>query len=372
MVKLNISNPQTGLQKVVDIDDERALHAFMEKRIAAEVPADSLGDSYKGYVFKITGGYDKQGFAMKQGVLVPHRVRLLLAEGSTSFTPRRNGQRRRKSVRGCITSADMSMINLAIVKKGDNDLAGLTDGYVSSRRGPKRASNIRKLFALEKNDDVRKYVIRRTLPPNKKEKAAIEAAEEEGEAAKKKVIDGLKKRTRAPKIQRLVTPVTLQRKRHRLSLKKRAVASRKAQAADYAKLLAARASARRESQVSSRRSQIASQKEGTEKLAKPVAPAAVKPSAAKTPATAAKKDAKAAAKAPATKAAVKTPATKAAPVAAAPVAAKKAAASAAKPAAASPKVAKAAAAPKAAAPKEAAKPAAKAAKPAAAKGAKKP
>ena len=38
-------------------------------------------DEFKGYVFKITGGHDKQGFAMKQGVLTRERVRLLLSEG---------------------------------------------------------------------------------------------------------------------------------------------------------------------------------------------------------------------------------------------------------------------------------------------------
>jgi small subunit ribosomal protein S6e len=33
----------------------------MEKRMAQEVSADSLGDEWKGYVFRITGGNDKQG-----------------------------------------------------------------------------------------------------------------------------------------------------------------------------------------------------------------------------------------------------------------------------------------------------------------------
>jgi ribosomal protein S6E (S10) len=42
---------------------------FYEKRIGAEVDADHLGDEWKGYVFRIAGGNDKQGFPMKQGVL---------------------------------------------------------------------------------------------------------------------------------------------------------------------------------------------------------------------------------------------------------------------------------------------------------------
>jgi small subunit ribosomal protein S6e len=36
---------------------------------------------FKGYVFKIMGGCDKQGFPMKQGVLTSGRVRLLLHRG---------------------------------------------------------------------------------------------------------------------------------------------------------------------------------------------------------------------------------------------------------------------------------------------------
>lgn len=37
--------------------------------MGAEVEADSLGDEWKGYVLRISGGNDKQGFPMKQGVL---------------------------------------------------------------------------------------------------------------------------------------------------------------------------------------------------------------------------------------------------------------------------------------------------------------
>lgn len=44
------------------------------------------------------------------------------------------------------------------MKKGDNDLPGLTDVEKPRMRGPKRASKIRKLFNLSKEDDVRKYV----------------------------------------------------------------------------------------------------------------------------------------------------------------------------------------------------------------------
>jgi small subunit ribosomal protein S6e len=48
----------------------------------------------QGYVLKIAGGQDKQGFAMKQGVLTNGRVRLLMSPGDQGFRGygRRNGE----------------------------------------------------------------------------------------------------------------------------------------------------------------------------------------------------------------------------------------------------------------------------------------
>ena len=44
---------------------------------------------------------------------------------------------------------------------------------VPRRLGPKRASKIRKLFALAKEDDVRKYVIRREIPAKSDDKTPV-------------------------------------------------------------------------------------------------------------------------------------------------------------------------------------------------------
>lgn len=48
--------------------------------MSQEVLGDDLGDQFKGYIFKIAGGNDKQGFPMKQGVVTNTRVRLLLGK----------------------------------------------------------------------------------------------------------------------------------------------------------------------------------------------------------------------------------------------------------------------------------------------------
>ncbi|KAJ8326043.1 hypothetical protein BDV3_003868 [Batrachochytrium dendrobatidis] len=224
-MKINIAYPATGAQKMVEIDDERKLRIFYDKRMATEVSGDGLGDEFKGYIFKITGGNDKQGFPMKQGVLLPHRVRLLLSDGHSCYRSRRTGERKRKSVRGCIVGSDISALSLVVVKQGEQDIPGLTDVAIPKRLGPKRANNIRKMFNLTKEDDVRKYVIRRDVVSKK---------------------DATKIRSKAPKIQRLVTPLTLQRKRNLKAVKRRNAESSREAAANYTQLLALRIKEKKE------------------------------------------------------------------------------------------------------------------------------
>lgn len=234
-MKLNVSFPATGAQKTFEVMDDHKLRHFYDKRMGAEITADHLGDEWKGYIFKIAGGNDKQGFPMKQGVLTNTRVRLLLKKGHSCYRPRRTGERKRKSVRGCIVDQNLSALALIVVKKGEKDIPGLTDTTVPRRLGPKRANNIRKLYNLSKDDDVTKFVVKRPLPEK----------------------DGKKARTKSPKIQRLITPVVLQRKRHRLAIKKRRVESRKEAEAEYMKILHLR---RRQERIR-RRSRLSSMRD---------------------------------------------------------------------------------------------------------------
>jgi len=216
-MKLNIACPATGLQKVVDIEDENKLRAFYDKRMSAEVDGEHLGDEFKGFVFKISGGNDKQGFPMKQGVLTASRVRLLLSKGHSCYRERRPGERKRKSVRGCIVSADLSVLNLVVVKKGVAEIPGLTDSTKPRRHGPKRASHIRKLFNLGKTDELSSYVVKRRIEK-----------------------PGKKPRTKAPKIQRLITPLRLQHRRRLVHIKRVRQEKAKADASEYNNLMAAR------------------------------------------------------------------------------------------------------------------------------------
>ena len=185
-------------------------------------------------VFQISGGNDKQGFPMKQGVLTNTRVRLLLREGLSCYRARRVGERKRKSVRGCIVGADLSVLNLVVVKKGDGEIPGLTDSSTPRRLGPKRANKIRALFNIEKTDDIRKFVIARKFE-NKKGKSV----------------------TKRCKIQRLITPVRIQRKKQRISAATAKLQNSKAEAAAYSALVRQRLAEQKEarrSEISKRRS----------------------------------------------------------------------------------------------------------------------
>ncbi|MXQ94661.1 hypothetical protein E5288_WYG014793 [Bos mutus] len=84
----------------------------------------------------------------------------------------------------------------------------------------------------KQEDDVHQYVMRKPL--NK---------------------DGKKPRTKAPKIQRLVTPRVLQHKHRHIALKKQRTKKNKDEAAEYAKLLAKRmkeAKEKRQEQIAKR------------------------------------------------------------------------------------------------------------------------
>jgi len=212
-MKLNIANPTTGVQKIIDIEDENILRTFYDKKIASEISATPLGLEWENYVFKVTGGQDKQGFPMKTGVFTNKRVKLLLPKGSVGCRGfhMRKGEKCRKSVRGCIISPEISVLNLMIVKKGEtaNDFDVKKDEKFLY---PKRSGKLRGFFSINKGDDVRKFLL------NEKNNSE-------------------KKKLKIPKIQRLVTPLTLQKKRYTVALKKKRLLEAKNDLKEFGKLI---------------------------------------------------------------------------------------------------------------------------------------
>ena len=207
-LKLVIAFPQKGTQKIVEYKDDKKWAKLIDKRLGQDFPADLLEPEWAGYIFRITGGTDEQGFCMKQGILTKKRVRLALARTSVGVFKAREGTHTKKSVRGCIIGHNLSAIHVIIVQKGETEIEGLTDTERPRRLGPKRANKIRKLFNLPSHAGNRKKKAenREKVDPGVVCRFVVRRLAKES---------GDKKSYKAPKIQRLITESRLRRKQIR-------------------------------------------------------------------------------------------------------------------------------------------------------------
>lgn len=64
-MKLNIANPNRGLQSCYNIDPKQT-YKLHNKKIGDTFKTTDLIPELKGYTLQITGGDDKQGFPMKK------------------------------------------------------------------------------------------------------------------------------------------------------------------------------------------------------------------------------------------------------------------------------------------------------------------
>lgn len=83
----------------------------------------------------------------------------LLADGHSCYCTRRSGERKCKSIRGYIVNPNLAILSLLIDKQDEGEIPRLTDNVLPKRLGPRvRPEN---LFNLGKEEDVRKFVVRR-------------------------------------------------------------------------------------------------------------------------------------------------------------------------------------------------------------------
>ena len=64
-MKINIAYPKMGSQKSFSLEDEKLWSRLIDQRIGGEIDGTVISPEFKGYIFKITGGSDKDGFCMK-------------------------------------------------------------------------------------------------------------------------------------------------------------------------------------------------------------------------------------------------------------------------------------------------------------------
>ena len=211
-MKINMAYPKNGSLKTIEIIEQRDWAKLIDMRLGQEFDGSLLNPSYAGYIFKISGGSDKDGFGMKQGVMTKNKLKLLLAPGSSGYKAKREGVSKRKTVRGCIIGLETASINLVVLHKGEKEIEGLTDTVIPRRLGPKRANKIRKLFNYPKHSD----------NIGKKDSTKIDVDPQDVRrivVRRQTKTVGDKTYYKAPKIQRLITDDRLRRKKNRLAMK---------------------------------------------------------------------------------------------------------------------------------------------------------
>ena len=110
--KVVINDTKNGKSHQVQVSGHHA-NSLIGKKIGDEV--DGIFISLPGYKLQVTGGTDKNGFAMRRDLPGMSRRRLLLSE-SSGFKPKEKGLRKKKSVRGNTVNQDIVQINMKVTK----------------------------------------------------------------------------------------------------------------------------------------------------------------------------------------------------------------------------------------------------------------
>ena len=110
--KVVINDTKNGKSHQVQISGHHA-NSLIGKKIGDEV--DGIFISLPGYKLQVTGGTDKNGFAMRRDLPGMSRKRVLLSK-SSGFKPKEKGLRKKKSIRGNTVNQDIVQINMKVTK----------------------------------------------------------------------------------------------------------------------------------------------------------------------------------------------------------------------------------------------------------------
>jgi small subunit ribosomal protein S6e len=111
--KVIVSDPETGTSKVVELEETRAA-PFIGRRIGETI--DGTVVDLPAHKIKIMGGSDKDGVPMRGNVHGGVRRNVILS-GGAGFSPKKKGERQRKTVRGSTITDEIVQINMKIVEK---------------------------------------------------------------------------------------------------------------------------------------------------------------------------------------------------------------------------------------------------------------
>jgi small subunit ribosomal protein S6e len=111
--KIIVSDPEAGTSKVVELEEARAA-PFIGRRVGETIDGSIV--DLPAHKVLITGGSDKDGVPIRGNVHGGVRRRVVLS-GGAGFTPKKKGERKRKTVRGSTITDEIAQINMKIVEK---------------------------------------------------------------------------------------------------------------------------------------------------------------------------------------------------------------------------------------------------------------
>ncbi len=117
--KVIVSDPQAGTSKVVELEEARAA-PFIGRRVGETIDGSVV--DLPAHKVQILGGSDKDGVPMRGNVHGGVRRNVVLSGGS-GFTPKKKGERKRKTVRGSTITDEIVQINMKIVEKPSSKTA---------------------------------------------------------------------------------------------------------------------------------------------------------------------------------------------------------------------------------------------------------
>jgi small subunit ribosomal protein S6e len=118
--KVVVSDPKTGKSYQVSVKDDHA------KKISGKAIGDAFEGSLidlPGYKLKITGGSDKGGFPMKEGLHLNRAMRVLMGNG-VGFKAKK-GQRARVRVHGEVIGEQIVQVNATVLEYGSKTLESI-------------------------------------------------------------------------------------------------------------------------------------------------------------------------------------------------------------------------------------------------------
>lgn len=119
-----VADPDDGQTYQIDVDGQDA-NRFIGRDFGEAVDGSSVG--LDGYTLEITGGSDDAGRPMR-GDVRGQELNSILTDGGVGFEPKRDGERKRITVRGRQVSEATAQINARISARGDESVEDLFGG----------------------------------------------------------------------------------------------------------------------------------------------------------------------------------------------------------------------------------------------------